>query len=443
MASRSSFTNRMGFVLATAGAAVGLGNIWRFPYLASEYGGGIFLLTYLILVFTAGFVLVLTESALGRMTGSGVLCAYEKISKKLSFAGYLTFFTPLLIFSFYSVVGGWVMYYALQFIIGNGSLLADSAYFSEFTAEPVIPAVFTLVFIAITAWIVLRGVRKGIEKTTRLLMPVLLVMLVVLSIYCICMPGGLDGLWYFIYPDFSQFSAELVLAALGQMFFTLMIGSGVIMTYGSYLSRKENLVKSAHAIDFFDTAVAILAGLLVIPAVFALSGGSPEALGSGPALMFIALPHVFETFPLGGLIGAAFFLMVFFAAITSSVSMYEVAVASLTEKFSISRKKAVLGITAGVSFAAVIVSLGFGVLDFVQLNGMNILDMLDFLGNSILLPVCSLFACFAAGWILKPKAVVDEICSCGVMFRGQQVFSFALRYLVPAAILIILITGIF
>lgn len=432
----------MGFVLATAGAAVGLGNIWRFPYLAAEYGGGIFLFTYLVLVFTVGFILVLTESTIGRKTGSGVICAFEKIGRRWRFAGYLTFITPLLIFSFYAVVGGWVMYYALQFLHGNGLSLADAGYFAAFTAEPVVPAVCTLIFIALTAGIILRGVRRGIEKTTRILMPVLLVMLVALAVYCICMPGGFDGLWYFLYPDFSQFSADLVVAALGQMFFTLMIGSGVIMTYGSYLSKKDNLVKSAHAIDFFDTAVAILSGLLVIPAVFALSGGSPETLGSGPALMFIALPQVFSTFPFGGAVGFLFFLLVFFAAITSSISMYEVAVASLTEKFSLSRKTAVFGITAFVSVAAVIVSLGYGVLDFVQVNGMNILDMLDFLGNTILLPLCALLACIAAGWVIKPQGILEEICSEGVSFRGQKVFSFALRYLVPAAIMIILITGL-
>ena len=443
MTERSSFTNRMGFVLATAGAAVGLGNIWRFPYLAAEYGGGIFLLTYLFLVFTAGFILVLIESAIGRKTGSGVICAFEKIGSRWKFAGYLTFITPLIIFSFYSVVGGWVIHYAVQFLIGNGGLLADPGYFGEYTANPVVPVIWLLFFIALTSGIVLRGVRKGIERVTRILMPVLLVMLVALGIYCICMPGGLDGLWYFLYPDFSQFSSELVVAALGQMFFTLMIGSGVIMTYGSYLSKKENLVKSAHAVDFFDTSVAILAGLLIIPAVFALSGGSPESLGAGPGLMFIALPQVFATFPFGSVVGFAFFLLVFFAAITSSISMYEVAVASLTEKFSLPRKNVVLGITLFVTVAAVIVSLGYGVLDFIQFNGMNILDMLDYLGNNILLPVCALLACIAAGWIIKPRGIIDEICEEGVQFRGQKLFSFALRYLVPAAIIIILITGIF
>lgn len=433
----------MGFVLATAGAAVGLGNIWRFPYLAAEHGGGVFLFTYLVLVFTVGFVLVLTESALGRKTGSGVIGVFEKIGHRWKIAGYLTFITPLIVFSFYSVVGGWVMHYTLQFFLGNSELLADSVYFNVFTADPFIPSFWTIVFIFLTAGIVLQGVQRGIEKTTRILMPVLLTMLVLLAVYCICMPGGLDGLWYFLYPDFSQFSADLVVAALGQMFFTLMIGSGVIMTYGSYLSKKDNLVKSAHAIDFFDTAVAILAGLLVIPAVFAFSGGSPETLGSGPALMFVTLPQVFITFPFGGVIGFLFFLLVFFAAVTSSVSMYEVAVTSLTDKFSVSRKTIVWGITFFITISALLVSLGFGVLDFIQINGMNILDMLDYLGNTILLPVCSLLACVAAGWVIKPQGVIDEICEEGVSFRGQKLFSLALRYLVPGAILIILITGIF
>ncbi len=442
MSEKSSFTSQMGFVLATAGAAVGLGNIWRFPYLAAEYGGGIFLITYLCMIFTVGFILVLTESALGRKTGSGVICAFEKISRKWGWLGYLVAIVPLLILSFYAVVAGWVIHYMVMFFTGNGAEAAATGYFEAFTADPFLPAFWTVLFILGTAFIVIRGVSRGIERINRILMPVLLGLLAALALYCLTMPGGLDGLAYFLTPDFSQFSPDLVLAAMGQMFFTLMIGSGVIVTYGSYMSKKDNLVKSAHAVDFFDTAVALLAGVLVICAVFAFSGGSPETLGSGPALMFIALPAVFVTSPIATILGGGFFLLVLFAAITSSVSMYEVATASFIERFSLSRKKVVIGITIYAIISAIIVSLGYGVLDFIQINGMNILDMMDYLANNILLPLASLLMCIVAGWVIKPQGIIDEITEEGVSFRGQRLFSFMLRWVVPVVIAAILISGV-
>ena len=442
MTNRGSFTNKMGFVLATAGAAVGLGNIWRFPYLVAENGGGLFLLIYLLLVFTIGIILIITESAVGRRAGAGVLLAFTKVSKRWTFLGYLSFFIPLLIFSFYAVVGGWVLHYGLQFLLGNGEVLAEARYFSLYAAEPLLPAFWSVVFLLLTAGIVIRGVQKGVEKTCRFVMPALLVMLVVLAGYCISMPGGLDGVAYFFYPDISEFSSELLIAALGQVFFSLTIGAGLIITYGSYLPRKENLVSSARAVAVFDVAVALLAGLLVIPAVFAFSGGSPETLGSGPDLMFIVLPQVFASFPFGDVVGAAFFILVFLAAITSSVAIYEVGISSIIDRFSLSRKRAVLTLSIPLAAAVVLVSLGFGILDFVQINGLNIFGMLDYLTNNILLPISAFLMSFVAGWVIKPQGILDEVCAEGVTFRGQKLFSFALRFVVPAVILIIFISGL-
>ena len=442
MTNRGSFTNKMGFVLATAGAAVGLGNIWRFPYLVAENGGGLFLLIYLLLVFTIGIILIITESAVGRRAGAGVLLAFTKVSKRWTFLGYLSFFIPLLIFSFYAVVGGWVLHYGLQFLLGNGEVLAEAGYFSLYAAEPLLPAFWSVVFLLLTAGIVIRGVQKGVEKTCRFVMPALLVMLVVLAGYCISMPGGLDGVAYFFYPDISEFSSELLIAALGQVFFSLTIGAGLIITYGSYLPRKENLVSSARAVAVFDVAVALLAGLLVIPAVFAFSGGSPETLGSGPDLMFIVLPQVFSSFPFGDVVGAAFFILVFLAAITSSVAIYEVGISSIIDRFSLSRKRAVLTLSIPLAAAVVLVSLGFGLLDFVQINGLNIFGMLDYLTNNILLPISAFLMSFVAGWVIKPQGILDEVCAEGVTFRGQKLFSFALRFVVPAVILIIFISGL-
>ena len=443
MAERHLFSNRMGFILATAGAAVGLGNIWRFPYLAAEYGGGIFLLIYLLLVVTLGFTIMITEIAVGRSTGCGVLGAFAKISRKWRFIGYLSLMVPCIILPYYSVIGGWVMKYGFEFITGGGAGIASNAegFFAAFTGSIASPIFWSVLFILITAVIMLFGVKKGIERTSRVLMPVLFVMLIGLAIYCICMPGGLDGLAYYLYPDFSKFSFEAVVAAMGQLFYSLTLGFGVMITYGSYLAKKENLEKSVHIIEIFDTGVAVLAGLLIVPAAFVFSGGSPESLGAGPGLMFEALPQVFETFPGGDIVGAIFFICVFFAALTSAICMYEVPVAALMEKFSI-RRPAAVGIVTVFSIAvAVFVCLGYNVLDFVAIAGYNIFGMLDFFANSLLLPVVAILTCLLIGWIVKPKVVIDEIEDGGHVFKMKKVYLFVLKFFAPVAITLILLSN--
>ena len=443
MAERHLFSNRMGFILATAGAAVGLGNIWRFPYLAAEYGGGIFLLIYLLLVVTLGFTIMITEIAVGRSTGCGVLGAFAKISRKWRFIGYLSLMVPCIILPYYSVIGGWVMKYGFEFITGGGAGIASNAegFFAAFTGSIASPIFWSVLFILITAVIMLFGVKKGIERTSRILMPVLFVMLIGLAIYCICMPGGLDGLAYYLYPDFSKFSFEAVVAAMGQLFYSLTLGFGVMITYGSYLAKKENLEKSVHIIEIFDTGVAVLAGLLIVPAAFVFSGGSPESLGAGPGLMFEALPQVFETFPGGDIVGAIFFICVFFAALTSAICMYEVPVAALMEKFNIKRPAAV-GIGTGFTITvAVLVCLGYNVLDFVAIAGYNIFGMLDFFANSLLLPVVAILTCLLIGWIVKPKVVIDEIEDGGHVFKMKKVYLFVLKYFAPVAITLILLSN--
>ena len=443
MAERHLFSNRMGFILATAGAAVGLGNIWRFPYLAAEYGGGIFLLIYLLLVVTLGFTIMITEIAIGRSTGCGVLGAFAKISRKWRFIGYLSLMVPCIILPYYSVIGGWVMKYGFEFITGGGAGIASNAegFFAAFTGSIASPIFWSVLFILITAVIMLFGVKKGIERTSRVLMPVLFVMLIGLAIYCICMPGGLDGLAYYLYPDFSKFSFEAVVAAMGQLFYSLTLGFGVMITYGSYLAKKENLEKSVHIIEIFDTGVAVLAGLLIVPAAFVFSGGSPESLGAGPGLMFEALPQVFETFPGGDIVGALFFICVFFAALTSAICMYEVPVAALMEKFSI-RRPAAVGIVTVFSIAvAVFVCLGYNVLDFVAIAGYNIFGMFDFFANSLLLPVVAILTCLLIGWIVKPMVVIDEIEDGGHVFKMKKIYLFVLKYFAPVAITLILLSN--
>ena len=443
MAERHLFSNRMGFILATAGAAVGLGNIWRFPYLAAEYGGGIFLLIYLLLVVTLGFTIMITEIAVGRSTGCGVLGAFAKISRKWRFIGYLSLMVPCIILPYYSVIGGWVMKYGFEFITGGGAGIASNAegFFAAFTGSIASPIFWSVLFILITAVIMLFGVKKGIERTSRILMPVLFVMLIGLAIYCICMPGGLDGLAYYLYPDFSKFSFEAVVAAMGQLFYSLTLGFGVMITYGSYLAKKENLEKSVHIIEIFDTGVAVLAGLLIVPAAFVFSGGSPESLGAGPGLMFEALPQVFETFPGGDIVGALFFICVFFAALTSAICMYEVPVAALMEKFNIKRTAAVGIVTVFSIAVAVFVCLGYNVLDFVAIAGYNIFGMLDFFANSLLLPVVAILTCLLIGWIVKPKVVIDEIEDGGHVFKMKKIYLFVLKYFAPVAITLILLSN--
>ena len=443
MAERHLFSNRMGFILATAGAAVGLGNIWRFPYLAAEYGGGIFLLIYLLLVVTLGFTIMITEIAIGRSTGCGVLGAFAKISRKWRFIGYLSLMVPCIILPYYSVIGGWVMKYGFEFITGGGAGIASNAegFFAAFTGSIASPIFWSVLFILITAVIMLFGVKKGIERTSRILMPVLFVMLIGLAIYCICMPGGLDGLAYYLYPDFSKFSFEAVVAAMGQLFYSLTLGFGVMITYGSYLAKKENLEKSVHIIEIFDTGVAVLAGLLIVPAAFVFSGGSPESLGAGPGLMFEALPQVFETFPGGDIVGAIFFICVFFAALTSAICMYEVPVAALMEKFNIKRPAAVGIVTVFSIAVAILVCLGYNVLDFIAIAGYNIFGMLDFFANSLLLPVVAILTCLLIGWIVKPKVVIDEIEDGGHVFKMKKVYLFVLKYFAPVAITLILLSN--
>lgn len=438
---RGLFSSRMGFILAAAGAAVGLGNIWRFPYLAAEYGGGIFLLVYLILVVTLGFTIMITEIAIGRSTGTSVVTAFAKLHKKYTFIGYLSLLVPLIILPYYSLIGGWVMKYAAVYFTGGADAAAADGFFNGFTALPVEPILWTLIFVALACVVVVLGVEKGIERANKILMPSLILMLIALTAYCLSLPGGLDGLWYYLYPDVSKFSAETVLAAMGQVFYSLTLGFGVMITYGSYLAKKTDMEKSVRTIEIFDTGVAFLAGLLIIPAVFVFSGGSPEALGAGPGLMFQALPKVFDMMPFGSVVGAVFFVLVAVAALTSCICMLEVPVAVLGDRFGVSRKVASGLVFLFTMILAVPISLGFGVLDWISLAGMSLLDMFDFFSNSILLPVVSILTCIFIGWIVRPKVVIDEV-KRSSLFKSERMYVVMVKFIAPICITAILIYGL-
>ena len=360
MEKRNTFSGKIGFVLAAAGSAVGLGNLWRFPYLAAKYGGGIFLLVYLVLAITFGFVLMVTEIAIGRKTQLSPLSAFGALNAKWGWLGKLATFVPVLIFPYYCLIGGWVTKYTAA-MLTQASAAADDSYFDNFVSATGEPLFWFAVFLLVTMLVVIFGVNKGIEKLSKILMPLLLIITVALSIYIVTRPGSKAGIRYYLMPDFSSLSFKTVLAALGQLFYSMSLAMGIMITYGSYLSKDENIEKSTRQIEIFDTAIAFLAGLMIIPAVFEYSGGDKEALSSGPSLMFVTLPKVFNTMPAGGIIGALFFFLVLFAALTSSISILEAIVSGIIDRFKVKRSVAALTVCAYGLVLGTVCSLGFGI----------------------------------------------------------------------------------
>ncbi len=438
---RSSFTGKLGFVLAAAGSAVGLGNIWRFPYLAAKYGGGIFLLVYIILAVTLGFALMTAEIAIGRKTGLSAIEAFKKLNKKFSFVGWLAALVPVIILPYYSVIGGWVMKYLFAFVSGNGSLAAGDDYFGGFITQAGEPSIWFLLFLGVTALIVLCGVEKGIEKVSRFMMPVLVILSIIIAIYSICLPGALNGVLYYILPDFSKFSATTVLAAMGQLFYSMSLAMGIMITYGSYMKKDVNLESSVGNIELFDTGIAFLAGLMIIPAVFVFSGGTPEALGKGPSLMFVTLPKVFETMWGGQIVGSAFFLLVLFAALTSSISLMETVVSIVCDKCKINRNLSCL-IVFVVSLVLGLLSIfGYSIWSSFTIIGLQFLDFFDFISNSVLMPIVAFLTCIFVGYVLKPQALIEEI-ELSAKFRRKNLFTFVIKYLAPICIVLILISSV-
>ncbi len=438
---RSNFTGKIGFVLAAAGSAVGLGNIWRFPYLAAKYGGGIFLLVYILLAVSFGFALMCAEIAIGRKTGQSAINAFGALNKKYSFIGWLASIVPMIILPYYSVIGGWVTKYFWVFVSGGAETSAKEGYFEGFISRPIEPIGWFLLFIALTALIVLFGVEKGIEKVSKWMMPVLVALTLFVAIYSLCMPGAIDGLVYYIKPDFSKFSATTVLAAMGQLFYSMSIAMGIMITYGSYMKKEINLENSVKQIEVFDTGIAFLAGLMIIPAVFAFSGGNEATLGKGPSLMFITLPKVFDSMKGGTVIGAAFFLLVFFAALTSSISLMETVVSIFRDKLGWNRKVTCLIVFLGCVLLGLPSSLGFGVWNNIKVMGLTFLDMFDFISNSVLMPIVAFLTCIFVGYIIKPKTLTDEIELTG-KFKGKALFNIVIKYVAPICIILILVSSV-
>ena len=438
---RDTFSGKLGFVFAAAGSAVGLGNLWRFPYLAAKYGGGIFILVYLVLAVTLGFTLMITEIAIGRKTGLSAAGAFQKLDKRFGFVGALGCVVPFIITPYYCVIGGWVVKYLVTFITGQVGQAATDSYFGDFIAKPAEPVIWFAIYVILTAAVVIIGVQKGIEKASTILMPILVVLILVICGFCVTRPGAMEGVKYYLLPDFSAFSATTILAAMGQLFYSMSLAMGIMITYGSYMKKDTDLRGSVRQIELFDTLVAFLAGLMIVPSVFVFSGGSEEALNKGPSLMFVTLPKVFESMKLGGVIGAAFFILVLFAALTSSISLLETNVSMVCDKLHWSRKKATVIVAVYILVLGAIVSLGFGPLDFVKILGLGLLDFFDFLSNSVLMPIVALLTCICIGYFVKPKAICDEV-EINKPFKEKKFYIFMLKYAAPVCLVLILIFAV-
>ena len=452
---RNTFSGSIGFVLAAAGSAVGLGNIWRFPYLAARDGGGLFLIIYIVLAVTFGFTLLITEIAIGRRSQQGPLTAYKFFHKKWNFLGHLSFIVPFIIYPYYCVIGGWVLKYLWTYIVGDGSAAVADGYFNGFVSEEWAPILFMLVFAACSFHVVCRGVNKGIEKYSRIIMPALVLLVVFICVYSLFISHtdangvtrtGLEGAAVYLIPNldgitFKQF-LMIVLDATGQLFYSLSIAMGIMVAYGSYMKRSVNLGKAVDYIEICDTVIAVLAGLMIIPAVYVFMG--TEGMSSGPGLMFVALPKVFDSLgSFGPVVGIMFFLMVLFAAITSAVSILEAIVSSLIDRFHWSRTKSVCIVSAVELIFSFIVCRGYNDLyfEYELPNGATaqILDVFDYVSNNVLMPFLAICTCVLIGWVVKPRLLVGEIRLNGYKFHRKRMYIIMLKFVVPVLLTILLL----
>lgn len=454
---KSSFTGSIGFVLAAAGSAVGVGNIWRFPYLCAKDGGGLFLIIYLVLVLTFGFVLLTTDVAIGRRTKQNALRAFATLHPKWKFLGYLTFLVPVLIMTYYSVIGGWIVKYFTVYLVSDGSEAVQEGYFTSFITSKVSPIVFMLLFFALTAWIVYCGVEKGIEKWSKYIMPGLLVLIIGIAVFSLTLSHedadgtvrtGLQGLLVYLKPDVTGLTVTgflgVLLDAMSQLFFSLSVSMGIMITYGSYVKDEVDLNKATNQIELFDTTVALLAGLMIIPAVYVFLG--KEGMASGPSLIFVSLPNVFQAMGVvGRVVAIAFFVALGFAALTSCVSVMETLVANCMEIFRQTRKKMCALVGTYSLVTAIIICLGYNYFYF-ELplpNGSTaqLLDLMDYISNSFLMPFISLLTSILIGWVIGPKWIVEEVEKNGEHFGRAKLYTFMIRYVVPVVMLILFLSS--
>ena len=452
---RGSFSGQLGFILAAAGSAVGLGNIWRFPYLAAKDGGGLFLLLYLILALTFGFTLLTTEIAIGRKTRQSPLTAYGHISKKWGWIGIVACLVPSLILPYYSAIGGWVFKYLSVYVTRQGHAAAADGFFSEFITGDIQPIIWMLLYFMITAIVVAAGVEKGIERFSKVLMPVLFLLITGISVFSLTLKHtdssgmvrtGLEGLKIYVIPSFEGITVKsffiVLMDALGQLFYSISVAMGIMVAFGSYAKKKTNLMTSINQIEFFDTLVAFLAGLMIIPAIYTFAG--VEGMAGGPGLMFVTLPKVFEEMGfIGGIVGLVFFLMVSFAAVTSSVSIMEAIASSLMDYFKISRTKACAVIIVYTLITGTLVCMGYNKLYFeLKLpNGTvgQILDVMDYISNNCLMPIVALGTCILIGWVAGPEVVINEVTQDRYRFHRRKLYIVMIRFIAPLLLFVLLL----
>ena len=455
---RGSFSGQLGIIMAAAGSAVGLGNIWRFPYLAAKDGGGVFIVCYLILALTFGFALLTTEISIGRKTRQSPLTAYKQIHPKWGGIGILACLVPTIILPYYCTIGGWVFKYLSVYVTGQGAAASQDGYFTSYIISSPEPMVWMLIYFAITAFVIICGVEKGIEKFSKILMPILVVLVIGISIFSLTLSHtdasgvtrtGLEGLKVYLIPDFTGMTFKqlmiVIMDAMGQLFFSISVAMGIMVTYGSYARKETNLMSSINQIEIFDTGIALLAGLMIIPAVFTFAG--IEGMSAGPGLMFVSLPKVFSAMGgIGAIVGLVFFLIVSFAAVTSSVSVMEAIVSSIMDAFHLTRKKASVLVTIYTVIAGIIVCLGYNALYFeVTLpNGTigQILDIMDYFSNNIFMPLVAFLTCILIGWVVKPKVIIDEVTQGKFKFQRKTLYIIMIKFVAPIMLLILLLQSI-
>ena len=455
---RGTFSGSIGFVLAAAGSAVGLGNIWRFPYLAAKDGGGVFLLCYVILALTFGFALLTTEIAIGRKTAQGPLTAYKKLSAKWGWIGVLACLVPMIILPYYCTIGGWILKYLVDFLTGSAAATVADSFFTGFITAQWSPIIWFVIYLAATTLVVYKGVNSGIERLSKVLMPILLFLIVGIAGFSLTLRHtdaagvtrtGLEGFLIYVVPNFEGMTLRtfvtVLMDAMGQLFYSISVAMGIMVAYGSYAKKEANLVKSVNQIEFFDTLVAFLAGLMIVPAVYTFMG--TEGMAAGPSLMFVSLPKVFDAMGgIGAVVGTAFFVMVAFAALTSSVSVMEAVVSGVIDKFSMERKKATLLVGLIALVGGIVVCLGYNVFYFELTlpNGSvgQVLDVMDYVSNYVLMPVVAIATCLLVGWVVAPKTVVEEITLGGHRFGREKLYVVMVTFVTPVMLLFLLLQSL-
>ena len=444
MKKRSSFSGKLGFVLSAAGSAVGLGNIWRFPYFTAKYGGGIFLLVYIILALTFGYTMIIAETSIGRISKRSPVGAFRDLgkTKPMRFGGWINAIIPILIVPYYSVIGGWVLKYLVEFIRGNAVNVAGDGYFTDFISAGGQCEIYFLIFAAMTMFVIYCGVQGGIEKVSKFIMPLLVVLAVIIAVYSCTRPGAVEGIKYFLIPNMQNFSWITVVAAMEQMFYSLSIAMGILITFGSYMKHDTPIERATIQVEIFDTVIAILAGLMIIPAVFAFSGGDPNVLQSGPSLMFITIPKVFASMNFGTGVGILFFVLVLFAALTSAISLCESAVSTFEDELGFSRHKATALMTVIMVVLGTLSALGYGPFASAKIFGLQFLDFFDFITNSVMMPISALFICVLIFRHIGVKRVAEEVEYGGERFSQKKIFKFMVKILCPIFVIVILVASI-